>query len=131
MSRDMKHTILLLGDGRGGAVLTAQRPQVHHRPIRCPEKRVGNREAATVGLSGLAHTDDAAGLVDAIGTTGAPAKRPQVHHAAAFGPQERVTASTNDVVPVVDAQRDAHGRPPRPPPPPHAPRTPPPPRPPR
>src|SRR2546427_9422769 len=44
--------------------LAPQRPQVQHAPVRRPEKRVCDGMAAAIGLPGLAHSHDAAEIVD-------------------------------------------------------------------
>src|SRR5439155_495204 len=92
-------------------VLAPQRAQVQHAPVRGAEKCPGDREAAGVGRSGLAHAHDAAGIIDVVGAARPPPERPQVHGAELLRPEERVPAAAHDRGMVVDRERHARACP--------------------
>src|SRR2546427_13179292 len=89
--------------------LAPQRPQVQHAPVRRPEKRVCDGMAAAIGLPGLAHSHDAADIVDVVGAARPSAQGSQLPDAGIRGPPERPTAPAHDLAAVIDRQGDADG----------------------
>src|SRR5216683_4388395 len=80
VSGDPQHAASLFGDCRRRAVVAPQRAQVDEAPVRHPEKPTSEREASGIGPVGLAHSHDAAEIVDVVGATGPSPEGPQIDH---------------------------------------------------